>query len=174
LYKVSHTADSLALEADARHLSADVYTSLGVLVGLVIIRLTGLVILDPIIAIGVALFIMWTAYTMTRKSFGGLVDTTLPPAEEELIMNCITEHGKDVVGFHELRTRKAGSHRYVDLHLVMARNATVEEAHSMCDHLEQDIAARLPKTSVFIHCEPCETEHCTGCEVSCGLRQSKE
>jgi cation diffusion facilitator family transporter len=175
LLRVSRKTDSLALEADARHLTTDVMTMVGVLVGLAIIRIGQLVgvnlnIVDPIVAILVALLIMKTAYDITRKSFGGLIDVRLPEDEEDTIRSCILEHSGQVVAFHELRTRKAGSQRYIDLHLVMPRNANVEEAHRMCDHLEQDIEKRLSRTDVTIHVEPCTIE-CEQCSVSCVLRQ---
>ncbi len=170
LLKVSRVTDSIALEAAARNIAADVYSAAGVLVALVAIRLTGLGILDPIIALAVAVLILKAAYDVIRKSFGELVDARLPPAEEDEIMSCIREHSGQIVGFHEVRTRKAGSQRFVDLHLMLPKNASVEEAHQMCDHLEQDIENRFPNSSVTIHVEPCSTE-CDRCLVStCSLR----
>lgn len=170
LLKISKATDSVALEANARNIAADVYSAAGVLVGLVAIRFTGLNILDPIIALVVALFILKAGYDVMRKSFGGLVDVKLPEAEESIIRSCIMEHSGEMVAFHELRTRKAGSQRYIDLHLVMPKNASVEEAHRMCDHLEQDIETQLQhNTSVIIHVEPCSIE-CEQCSVSCTLR----
>ena len=171
LLRVSRDTDSPALEADARHLFSDVLSSCAVLVGLIVVRLTGLNILDPIIAFLVALFILKVGYDTLRKSFGGLVDVRLPKAEEAEIKSCIIEHYSEVVSFHRLRTRKAGSQRYIDLHLVMPKNASVDEAHRMCDHLEQDIENRLQYTSVTIHVEPCSIE-CEQCQVSCSLRKS--
>ena len=172
LLKVSKATDSVALEANARNIAADVYSAAGVLVGLVAIRFTGLNILDPIIALVVALFILKAGYDVMRKSFGGLVDVKLPEAEESIIRSCIMEHSGEMVAFHELRTRKAGSQRYIDLHLVMPKNASVAEAHRMCDHLEQDIETQLQhNTSVIIHVEPCSIE-CEQCSVSCSLRKT--
>jgi len=170
LFKVSRITDSIALEASARNIAADVYSAAGVLVGLVVIRLTGLNILDPIIALLVALFILKVGYDTLRKSFGGLVDVRLPKVEEAEIKSCIIEHYSEVVNFHKLRTRKAGSQRYIDLHLVMPKNASVDKAHRMCDHLEQDIETRLHHTSVTIHVEPCSIE-CEQCRVDCTLRK---
>jgi len=170
LLKVSRATDSVALEADARHLTTDVISMVGVLIGLILVRLTGLNILDPIVAILVALLIMKTAYDVTKRSFGGLIDVKLPQAEEDEITSCIMEHGGQLVAFHELRTRKAGSHRYIELHLVMPKNASVEEAHRMCDHLEQDIRKRLSHTNITIHVEPCATE-CEQCSVPCTLKK---
>jgi cation diffusion facilitator family transporter len=169
LLKVAKNTDSLALEGDARHLTTDVLTMVGVLVGLILVRFTGLSWIDPVVAILVALFIMRTAYELIRKSFGGLIDVKLPEAEESIIRSCIVEHSYRVVAFHDLRTRKAGSYRYVDLHLVMPKNESVEKAHRMCDHLERDIKNRLPRTYITIHVEPCATE-CEQCSVSCTIK----
>jgi len=170
LRKVSRATDSIALEASARNIAADVYSALGVLVGLVVIRLTGLNILDPIIALVVSILILKVGYDTLRKSFGGLVDIRLPKVEEAEIKACIIEHYSEIVSFHKLRTRKAGSQRYIDLHLVMPKDASVDEAHRICDHLEQDIENRLHHTSVTIHVEPCSIE-CNQCQVSCTLRK---
>ncbi len=170
LLKVSRATDSLALEAIGHNIAADVYSAAGVLVGLVVIRLTGLIILDPIIALAVALIIIKSAYTVIRKSFGGLMDARLPKAEESEIKSCLREHAGQLVGFHELRTRKTGNQRYIDLHLVMPKATSVEEAHRICDHLEQDLDDRLTNTNVTIHIEPCIIE-CDQCSVSCNLRR---
>ncbi len=170
--RVSRATDSLALEATAHDMLADVYSSVAVLVGLVLVRFTGLSILDPIVALLVALLIIRTAYITIRKSFGGLMDTRLPEVEETAIKSCLNEHSAQVVSFHKLRTRKAGDQRYIDLHLVTPRHASVLEAHQVCDHLEKDIAQRLPNTNVTIHIEPCLVE-CAGCAASCSLRQAK-
>ncbi len=172
LLRVSRDTDSPALEANARHLFSDVLSSCAVLVGLIVVRLTGLNILDPIIALLVALFILKVGYDTLRKSFGGLVDVRLPKAEEAEIKSCIIEHYSAVVSFHRLRTRKAGSQRYIDLHLVMPQNANLVEAHRLCDHLEQDIEGRLQVADVTIHIEPC-TEECDLCSVSCTPRKQE-
>jgi cation diffusion facilitator family transporter len=169
LLRVSRATDSIALQATAHNIAADVYSAAAVLAGLIAIRFTKLNILDPIIAILVALFILKVAYDVLRRSFGGLIDVKLPEAEEAEIRSCIIEHYSAVVGFHQLRTRKAGSQRYIDLHLVMPKHASVEEAHRMCDHLEQDIKARVPHASITIHVEPCSIE-CDQCTVICSLR----
>ncbi|MFC1897562.1 cation diffusion facilitator family transporter [Chloroflexota bacterium] len=170
LSKVARATDSPALEADAHHLFSDVLSSCAVLVGLIAVQITGLNILDPIIALLVALFILKVGYDTLRKSFGGLVDVSLPKTEEMEIKSCIIEHYSEVVSFHRLRTRKAGSQRYIDLHLVMPKNNSVDEAHRMCSHLEQDIENRLHHASVTIHVEPCGIE-CEQCQVSCSLRK---
>ena len=170
LLKVSQATGSIALEANARNIAADVYSAAGVLVGLAAVRFTGLSILDPIVALVVALVILKAAYDILRKSFGGLIDVRLPQAEEDEIRSCIMEHGGELVGFHKLRTRRAGNQRFIEFHLVMPKNVSVEEAHRVCDHLEQEIENRLQHTSVTIHVEPCSTE-CDQCSVSCSLRK---
>jgi cation diffusion facilitator family transporter len=167
LHRIAQSTDSIALEADAWHLTTDVYTSLGVFAGLVIVRLTHWYILDPIIAIGVALLIIRAAWNITRKSISGLVDMRLPQSEEDIITTSITEHLGEITGFHELRTRKAGSQRYIDLHLVLPKSVTLEEAHRLCDHLEGDIKNKLSNGLVTIHCEPCEQGEDGSCPPEC-------
>ena len=98
------------------------------------------------------------------------MDTRLPKAEEAEIKSCLREHAGQLVGFHELRTRKAGNKRYIDLHLVMPKTTSVEEAHRVCDHLEQDLEEKLNNTDITIHVEPCTIE-CNQCSVSCNLRK---
>ena len=171
LLRVAQAEDSVALQANARNIAADVYSAAAVLVGLLVIRFTSFNILDPIIALLVALFILKVAYDVLRRSFGGLIDTKLPETEENEIMSCVVEHSGQLVSFHALRTRKAGNWRFIELHLVMPKNASVEEAHRMCDHLELDLENRLPHTSVTIHVEPCSME-CDQCYIfSCSLRK---
>lgn len=172
LLRIARETDSIALEADGRHLSTDVYTSLGVLAGLIVVRLTGLNLLDPIIALGVALFILKMAYDVLRRAFSPLIDVRLPEEEEMLISYCIMEHYGEILGFHELRTRKAGSERHIQLHLVVARNASLEEAHRLCDHLEEDIKTKLLNACVTIHVEPCEME-CEECRPPCPLANKR-
>ena len=169
LLKVSKTTDSVAIEANARNIAADVYSAAGVLVGLVVIRFTGLAIIDPIIALLVSLIIFKSAYEVLRRSFGGLVDVKLPEAEENVVRAAIMEHVGELVDYHRLRTRKAGSERYIDLHLVMPRSISLEDAHRMCDHLEQDIQNKLKQASVVIHVEPCD-EKCEQCPLPPDLR----
>ncbi|MCL5958289.1 MAG: cation diffusion facilitator family transporter [Chloroflexi bacterium] len=158
LMHVAKETDSVALEADACHLSTDVLTSAGVLVGLTLVQLTGWNILDPIFAIGVAIVIGKVAFDLTRKSSPDLLDSKLPEAEEQQIRQILHDHLAQCVGFHGLRSRKAGSHRHVDLHLVVDDNVSVNEAHELCDHLEEEILSHLPNTDITIHVEPASTK----------------
>ncbi len=169
-FKVARKEDSLALEATARDMFADVLSSIAVLVGLILVRFTEINMLDPIVAMLVAILIAITAYFTVKKSFGGLMDRRLPWVEEDAIISIIREHTAELAGFHKIRTRKAGSHRFIDFHLMLPKNSSLEEAHQMCDHLEEDIKSKLPNASVTIHVEPCSVE-CEKCLVSsCSLR----
>ncbi len=172
LLRVSREVESVALEANAHNIAADVYSAAAVLAGLVAVRLTGLNIIDPIIALIVAVFILKIAYNVLRKSFGELTDTKLPEAEEKIIRASITEHVGELIDFHKLRTRKSGRQRYIDLHLVMPKTVSVEEAHRLCDHLERDIRDKLRHASVTIHVEPCSDE-CAQCPITCPEARNK-
>jgi cation diffusion facilitator family transporter len=168
--RISRSTDSTALDATAHDMIADAMSSCAVLIGLVLVWLTGLSILDAIVALFIALLIARTAYLTMKRPLGDLMDTRLPEAEEGIITSCIMEHSSMVVGFHALRTRKSGSHRYIDLHLVMPKEASVDEAHDACDHLEHDIGMRLDNACVTIHIEPCTVE-CDNCRISCTIRK---
>ena len=172
LRRVSQATDSIALEASARNIAVDVYSAAAVLAGLLVIRFTGLQIFDPIIALLVALFILKVAYDVLTRSFGRLIDVKLSEAEESIIRSSIMECAGEVVGFHELRTRKAGDQRYIDLHLVMPKDASVEEAHRLCDELERDMKTRLSHTTILIHVEPC-SEECDQCPTPPRLCKKK-
>ncbi|MCX6008809.1 MAG: cation diffusion facilitator family transporter [Chloroflexi bacterium] len=172
LLKVSRATGSVVLEANARNITGDIYSTAAVLVGLLVVRLTGLSILDPIIAIGIAIYIAKIAYDAINKPLLGLVDASLPHSEQSVIKSCLAEQGSQVVGFHELRTRRSGNQRYIDLHLVMARGISLEQAHQVCDLLEVDIRARLPRTNVTIHVEPCDGK-CKYCSINPSACQTK-
>jgi cation diffusion facilitator family transporter len=170
-FKVARSADSTALEASGRDMFADVLSSIAVLVGLVLVRVTGSNLPDPIVSLLVAALIARAAFITLRKSVDGLMDTRLPEAEEEIVRTCISEHMGQLVDFHELRTRKSGDRRHIYLHLVMPKDASVDQAHSVCDHLEEDIQIRLQRVHVEIHVEPCDVE-CRNCPASCSCRDN--
>jgi len=163
LMKLAKKAESIALEADAYHLSTDVYTSIGVLAALALIKLTGIEIFDPILAIAVALLICRTAYDLTKRSVSGLLDAKLSDNEENIIKSIIAEHYSQYASYHNLRTRRSGAERFVDLHLVVPKNQHVVDAHEFCDHLENDIKQKIPSLSILIHIEPCD-EDCEICK----------
>ena len=165
LRKVAQQEDSMALEANAHNIAVDVYSAAAVLVGLVLVRITGLDVIDNILALCVALLILKVGLDVLRKAFKSLVDVKLPEEEEKSIEQAIAEHfGDQVIEFHNLRTRKSGSQRYIDMHLVMPRHISLEEAHNMCDHLEKDMKQRLLRTDITIHVEPCDSK-CETCPL---------
>ncbi|MGD9143438.1 MAG: cation diffusion facilitator family transporter [Dehalococcoidia bacterium] len=171
LLRIARQEDSMALEANAHNIAADVYSAATVFIGLLMVRLTDITIIDPVLAGLVALYIFKVAFDVLRNSFGGLVDVRLPESEEQAIRDAITEHfGREVVGFHKLRTRKAGDQRHIDLHLVMPRHFSIEKAHDMCEHIELDIESRWKNTEVIIHVEPCD-ENCKDCDLDCQDRK---
>lgn len=155
LLTVARETDSHALEADALHLRADIWTSVGVLAGLSIMKVTGLVWIDPIIAIAVSVIVFKAGYEMTRKSLYELTDISLPEEEEALIREILNSH-PDVINFHQLRTRRSGSRRLIDVHLVLNKNMHLNKAHAICDQLEAVITVELGNCDVVIHIEPCD------------------
>lgn len=171
LLKVAHATDSVALEANSHNIAADVYSALAVLFGLLIVRLTELNYVDSIIAIGVAMYIFAMAYRALSRPLSGLVDTRLSPEEEEIIRTCVEAYPEHVAGFHKLRTRHAGSQHYIDLHLVMSKEISLEKAHQICDQIETEIKNRLTESSITIHTEPCD-DKCEQCSAECHRRQS--
>lgn len=172
LKKVAKSTGSLAIEALARNIGADVYSAAGVLMGLLLVRFTNQTILDPIVALIMVGFVLKAGFTVLGGAFRELVDYRLPLEEQDIIKKCIQEHNTQLVDFHGMRSRRSGNERFVDLHLVMPRNISVEESHQMCDHLEKDITDRLANTDVDIHVEPCSGNNCSHCLIAaCFLRR---
>jgi len=168
LMKTARATDSIALEADAWHLRTDLFTSFGVAAGLLLIWITGKSLIDPIMAIIVALLIIKASYDLTMKAFFPLLDIRLPLDEELAIKQIIDNYGTQYIGFHELRTRKAGSERHIDLHLVVPRNQSIARSHLLCDQIEQAVSKRYPGADILIHVEPCqEGDDCLICPVHC-------
>ncbi len=151
LYKVARLTKSLALEADALHLKTDVYTSLGVAVGLGLIIITGIKWLDPVIAILVALFIITEAYILLRKAFTPLLDTAWAEDEIDELEKTLRHLG---VSYHDLRTRVAGNYRFIDIHVEMPKDESVGDAHKYCDTIENELTQTYENLSVTIHVEP--------------------
>jgi cation diffusion facilitator family transporter len=156
LFRVAREAGSVALEADAVHLRADVWTSLGVVGGLIAIRVTGVQELDPLVAIVVGGMIAWEGWSISRRALGQLLDEALPQGDQEDVKRVLTEHYGTIAGFHKLRSRRAGPQRYVDVHVEMCRKMLLQEVHDVCSHLEHDIEKALPGTDILIHAEPCD------------------
>ena len=147
---------SITLRADGHHLLTDVWTSLGVVLGVALVKLTGQVIFDPLIAIAVALNICWAGWSLLRETASGLLDRALPEAELRQLEQVLEGHRRDGVTFHALRTRMAGSRRFVSLHVLVPGAWSVMAGHELCERLEVEIARLLPRSHVFTHLEPLE------------------
>lgn len=156
LLSASKRYDSITLEADAKHLLTDVWTSVGVIVGLIALAVTGWQWLDSLVALAVAGHIVITGVNLVRRSIDGLMDYNLPADELAHLERILIDHRKQFVAYHRLRARKSGSRRFIDLHLVVPGNQTVQQAHDLCEQLEAKIEAVLPNASVTIHVEPAE------------------
>lgn len=168
LMRVAKKTDSVALEADALHLRTDVLTSIGVFIGLLIIKITGWTIIDPLIAMFVASLIIKAAYDLTKEAFMPLVDVRIDPQEYKIIFEVLDNYAGQFVEFHKLRTRRAGAERHIDLHLVVPKYESVYVVHELCDKIEHEIMEKLPGTHILIHAEPCGDEpgKCNVCDES--------
>lgn len=180
LFKTAEKTDSVALKADAWHLMTDVYTSAGVMGGLFIILVAELIIpggnfhwIDPVAAIGVALLIMHAAWTLTVQSARDLLDFTLPSYEKVIIRELIAGKSREVHGYHKLHTRKSGSYRFVEFHMLVDPEMSVAKSHLITDEITRMIAGRLPNTTITIHVEPCDGRCDEDCLKSCMLPVEK-
>jgi len=176
LFKIGRETDSIALVADAWHLRTDVYTSLGVTVALGLIWMGELLIpqtdlgwLDPVAAILVALLIIKAAFRLTLESARDLLDVSLPEEEEESIKRCIESYRPDVRGYHRLRTRKSGSDRFIEFHIALDPDMSVERSHQLTDDISESIKNLFPDASVTVHVEPCNGSCTPECQQGCLL-----
>jgi cation diffusion facilitator family transporter len=150
---------SISLEADAHHLMTDVWTSVGVIFAVGIVALTGWIILDPLIAIAVALNIIWTGVQLVSRSTSGLMDAALPEKEQKLIRNVMEKYRKRRVTFHALRTRQAAARQFISVHMLVPGAWTVHDAHHIAEDFEKDVRNALGGVvTVFTHLEPVEDE----------------
>ncbi len=155
LYRRARATDSPALEGDAAHLRADAFTSMGVLVGLGLVEITGVQAFDAITALLVAGAIVFAGLRILNRSSRALVDETLPAPELDVVRQAISDHGAvEVVGFHKLRARRAGSRRYLDMHVQFREGTSLQRAHQISHELQNAIKARLRGADVLIHLEP--------------------
>lgn len=151
LYKIARETKSIALEADALHLKTDVYTSLGVAVGLLLIWITGIKWLDPVVAILVAIMIIFESYNLLKKAFSPLLDSAWSKEEVIELKNKLDQLG---VKYHDLRTRTAGCYKFVDFHIEIPKDESVENAHEYCDMIEEELSKVYENLSVVTHVEP--------------------
>ncbi len=156
LLKVGKEQHSVALEADGIHLRTDVYTSVGVFVGLLLIKITGYQIIDPIAAILVALLIIKAAYDLTQKAFLPLMDIAADEETLEMVTAILDEYRESIIEYHDLRSRRAGRDIHIDLHMVVKPEMSIQEAHDLCDIIETRIKKEIVYSTVLIHVEPAD------------------
>jgi cation diffusion facilitator family transporter len=156
LLAASRRHGSIALEADARHLMTDVWTSAGVLAGIGVVALTGKLWLDPVVALLVAANIVRTGFVVVRRSALGLLDRALDEPDRDAVRRVLARHEGEEVRFHALRTRQAGARRFVSVHVLVPGAWTVQRGHDLLERIEEEIRGALPGASVFTHLEAVE------------------
>lgn len=160
--------ESSALTVNSLHFLSDVVASIAILAGLLLLKLTGKLIIDAIMAFAVAAYILMVSARQVKDALLELSDKQLPDCEIEQIRSTLETFKEKMIEAHDLRTRKSGATRHIDYHLVVCRHMTVEASHGVCDEMEQEIMASFPTASVNIHVEPCEVE-ITHCNLSCPI-----
>jgi ferrous-iron efflux pump FieF len=157
LRRAARETDSPALAADAVHYATDVYTNGAALVALLFVALTGWTLADPIVSISISAFILWSAFEVARDSIDVLMDRRLPLEIDETVARVVGRFRTDgVLGFHDLRTRRSGSHKFIDLHLEVAREQSLLDAHDLTVRVLRALEAEIPRSHVQIHTDPAE------------------
>lgn len=158
LFSVAKETGSIALESDGWHLRTDVFTSLGVMLGLVLIEITGVAELDAVIAIGISFVILHAAYDLIKRAFSHLTDRSLPPEEMEEISEVLMRFCGKEVCFHAFKSRRAGPDMFVEFHLTVPGDLSVSESHELTDRIEMALKSRFGRIFVTIHVEPADAE----------------
>jgi cation diffusion facilitator family transporter len=156
LMRAGRRYNSITLEADARHLMTDVWTTAGVLVGIALVWLTGLLWLDPIIALLVAVNIIFTGYRLLIRSGRGLLDTALPPDELTSVKSILDSYQAQGVSYHALRSRQAAARKFMVVHLLVPGNWSVRKGHSLAEKFEKQVVETLTNANIVTHIEPIE------------------
>ncbi len=172
LRKVAKQTDSSALEADSLHFSMDIYSNLGLMAGLLMVRWFDIHWLDPALSILVASYILHEALQLIKRSLTDILDQELPEEIQQQVHQLITSHGGPLAGYHGLRTRRAGSLKIMDFHLEVCKDMTVAEAHKLTESLEKKIMQEIPGADVIIHIDPCTVKECPGKE-NCDIEKSR-
>jgi cation diffusion facilitator family transporter len=155
LLRAGRRHHSIMLEADGRHLMTDVWTSAAVIVGVAAVYVTGWLRLDPLIALGVALHIVWTGIGLVRRSVAGLLDAAIGQADQSEVTKIFEEYSRRyAVKFHAFRTRQAGARRFISFHLLVPDEWSVARAHQLSEEIEERIRSLVPNSGVFVHIEP--------------------
>jgi len=157
LIRVGKQHHSIVLEADGRHLMTDVWTSVGVITGILIVSLTDWIILDPIIGLIVALNIVWTGFQLIKRSALGLMDTAVTPETSEIIVKVLDDYvSAQGIDYHALRTRQSGARKFISVHILVPDEWTVQKGHELTEQIENDICSAVSDSIVFTHLEPLE------------------
>ena len=156
LLRVGKRLRSITLRADAHHLITDVWTSVGVILGLLLVSATGWLILDPLIALLVAANIVWTGVKLIQESGSALLDASIPLSDRQIINEILSSYDRHKIQFHAIRTRNAGAKCFVSFHVLVPGQWTVQEGHDLCEEIELAICTAIPNTNVFTHLEPLE------------------
>ncbi len=152
--QVGEKIDSVAMRSNALHLLTDVFSSLGVAVSLLLVTLTNFTIIDPMIGIAIAIYIMKEAYQLGKQSFTPLLDASLSEEEKNTIRKIIESYQEEFIEYHDLRTRRAGAEKHIDFHLVVPSHLPVDQAHALCDRIETELKQKIKPARVLIHLEP--------------------
>lgn len=176
--RVARRTDSVALLAEGKHLWADVLSSAAVLIGLVLVNFTGIVILDAVVAIIIGVIIAKEAIEPLKTSLDNIMDRKLPAEDQAVIEKTVADFNQQVVGLESLRTRKAGSQRFIELTFIMPREISVAKAHRVCHQISRHISHELESTVVNTHIIPCTSKDrdrrpadCPHCEIDCNIRR---
>ncbi len=156
LMRAARRYNSITLEADAKHLMTDVWTTAGVLVGIALVWITGWLWLDPIIAIAVAVNIIFTGYRLLVRSGRGLLDVAIPQEELSSVKSILDSYKEEGMSYHALRSRQAAARKFMVVHLLVPGNWSVRKSHSMAEQLENRVVQTIPNTNIVTHIEPIE------------------
>ena len=156
LLRAGRRLRSITLRADGHHLLTDVWTSIGVLAGIGLVAVTGWLRLDPIIAMLVAANVVWTGWKLVRETGSGLLDVSLPDDERQVVTSALVPFQEDGILFHAIRTRTAGTRRFISMHVLVPGSWTIQRGHDLCEDIEASVRRALPQSNVFTHLEPRE------------------
>jgi len=172
LVRTGRKHESLTLVADGKHVLSDSYTSAGILVGLLLVKWTGLQWLDPLVACGVALLLFWTGFHLVRHAAGGLLDEEDPELLARLVSVLGPRVGGGIIRLHALRALRAGRFHHVDAHLVVPEFWSVERAHALSDRFAAEVIQRLGvQGELVFHTDPCRRAYCVQCDLDeCPVR----
>jgi cation diffusion facilitator family transporter len=163
--RAARVTGSLALISETRHLRANIVQAVAVIVGLAMVGLTGRNLFDPLVALFLAVYLLWTASRIFQAALVQIMDVSLPARELDIVEDSILGFRPQIAGYHHLRTRRSGRERYIELHVVVDPRKSVEEVHDVCDRIEEEVVRRLPGAVVTIHVEPADGRYLGGGEA---------